>query len=394
MSFLARPTLERRLAAALRGSVAVLLLGPRQCGKTTLARALARRRRAAYFDLEDPESGLAPETAALTLRGLRGLVVIDECQRQPGLFPLLRVLADRRPAPARFLLLGSASPEMARNSSESLAGRVRHVDMGGLSLEETGGDGERLWLRGGFPRSYLASSERESLQWRSDFIRTHLERDLPQLGVRVPAPALRRFWAMLAHLHAQRWNSADLARSMRTQEDTARRYLDILTGSFMLRQLQPWFENTGKRLVKSPKVYFRDTGLLHALLGVRSAADLRRHPRLGFSWEGFALEQVIRSAQADHESYFYATHSGAELDLLIVRGGKRQGFEFKYADAPKATRSMHEVIKDLRLTRLWVVYPGSRDYPLGERIHAVPLASLGKIIRSDTGEIAAAWPRR
>lgn len=393
MSIIPRPGLSSRLAAAMRASPIVLILGPRQCGKTTLVRRLAGAKGAAYFDLEDPETELRPETAALTLRPRRGLVIIDECQRQPALFPLLRVLADRRPLPARFLLLGSASPELIRGASESLAGRVRHLDMGGLLLEEVGVAAlERVWSRGGSPPSFLAPSDRASFAWRADFIRSHLERDLPQLGIRVPAPALRRFWSMLAHVHGQRWNSAELARSMGTQEDTARRYLDILTGSFMVRQLQPWFENTGKRLVKAPKVYFRDSGILHALLGIRNLGELKRHPKLGFSWEGFALEQVVRSSLADHDAYFYATHGGAELDLLIVRGAKRFGFEFKYSDSPAATRSMHEVARDLSLTRLWVVHPGERAFPLTERIHTVPLSDLGKIIHPGSGEIQAKWP--
>lgn len=389
MRFIPRAAVERLVRAGLRAGPVVLLLGPRQCGKTTLARRIAAGRRTAYFDLEDPETELRPDVAALTLRDLRGLVVIDECQRQPGLFPLLRVLADRRPIPARFLLLGSASPELVRGASESLAGRVSHVDMGGLSLPEVGEKGlPRLWFRGGFPPSFLASGDAAGHRWRLDFVRSHLERDLPQLGIRVPAPALRRFWLMLAHRHGQHWNSAELARSMGTQEDTARRYLDILTGSFMLRQLQPWFRNSGKRLVKAPKVYFRDSGILHALLGVRNPGELRRHPGLGLSWEGFALEQVIRCAHADQECFFYGTHGGAELDLLIDRGSKRFGFEFKYADAPRATRSMHEVVKDLALTRLWVVHPGSRAYPLTDRIHVLPLSELTRVIDPTTGEIS------
>ncbi|MBI5201678.1 MAG: ATP-binding protein [Elusimicrobia bacterium] len=388
MLLIPRPALEERISASLRTSPVTLLLGPRQCGKTTLARKFAAKRGAAYFDLEDPETELRPESAALTLRGLRGLVVIDECQREPALFPLLRVLADRKPGPARFLLLGSASPELVRGASESLAGRVRHVDMSGFGLEEAGPEHlDPLWLRGGFPRSFKAPSDAESFRWRLEFVRTHLERDLPQLGLRIPAPALRRFWGMLAHVHGQHWNASELARSMGTQEDTARRYLDVLTGSFMMRQLQPWFENTGKRLVKAPKVYFRDSGLLHALLGIRTRRDLGRHPKLGFSWEGFALEQVIRLAGAEHESFFYGTHGGAELDLLIVRGSRRFGFEFKFADAPQPTRSMHEVIKDLSLDHLWAIYPGSRVIPLRERITALPLTQLERVIHPRTGRI-------
>lgn len=375
-----RKELEARLEQALRRSPITLLSGPRQCGKTTLARRVASGRGATFFDLEDPETALRAETLGLALRDLRGLIVIDECQRVPALFPLLRVLADRRPRTARFLLLGSSSSELVRDASESLAGRVRHVDMSGFTLEEAGARAmPRLWSRGGFPRSFLATSDAESFRWRQDFIRAHLEQDLPALGIRIPAPALRRFWSMLAHVQALTWNSADLARSMGTQEDTARRYLDILTGSFMIRQLPPWFENIGKRLVKAPKVYFRDTGLLHALIGLRTERELRTYSRLGFSWEGFAIEQILQRFGAEREAYFYKTYAGAELDLLIMRGGRRYGFEIKYADAPQATRSMHVCLKDLGLSRLWTVYPGSRRYALAAKIEALPLAEIGSL---------------
>jgi len=380
MPWIPRKGLEERLTRALRRSAVTLLLGPRQCGKTSLARRLASRTQAAYFDLEDPETPLTRETLALNLRGLKGLVLIDECQREPAIFPFLRVLADRRPLPARFLLLGSASPELVRGVSESLAGRVAHVEMEGFTLGEVGPERAfRLWRRGGLPSSYLAPSEGESYLWRRDFIRTHLERDLPALGIRVPAPALRRFWMMAAHLQAQTWNASELARSMKTQEGTAQRYLDILSGSFMVRRLQPWFENLGKRLVKAPKVYFRDTGLLHALLRLRNQQELQGYPRLGFSWEGFAIEEVIRRLDADRDAYFYKTHGGAELDLLIVRGGRRYGFEMKYVDAPVATKSMHVALEDLRLERLWVIYPGLRTFPLSKKIVALPLERLNAL---------------
>lgn len=382
MSWLPRARLEERLARALRRSAVVLLLGPRQCGKTSLARRLASRARAAFFDLEDPETPLSRDTLALNLRDRRGLVVIDECQREPALFPFLRVLADRRPLPARFLLLGSASPDLVRGVSESLAGRVALVEMEGFTLGETGpAQAARLWRRGGLPPSYLASSEEESYRWRQDFIRTHLERDIPALGIRVPAAALRRFWMMLAHLQARTWNASELARSLKTQEGTAQRYLDILTGSFMVRQLQPWFENLGKRLVKAPKVYFRDNGLLHALLRLRNERELQSHPGLGLSWEGFAIEEIIRRLDADRDAYFYRTHAGAELDLLIVRGGRRYGFEIKYVDAPATSKSMHVTLKDLRLERLWVVYPGRRAFELSEKITALPLSELDRLDR-------------
>ncbi len=374
MKWVPRESLEKRLAQALKRAPVTLLLGPRQCGKTSLAQRVAGRARAAYFDLEDPETPLNSQTLALNLRALKGLVVIDECQREPALFPFLRVLADRRPLPARFLLLGSVSPELARGVSESLAGRVTHVEMEGFTLGEAGPEhADRLWHRGGFPPSYLAPSDAKSYHWRLDFIQTHLERDLPGLGLRIPAAALRRFWTMAAHLQGQTWNASELARSMKTQEGTAQRYLDVLTGSFMLRQLQPWFGNLGKRLVKAPKIYFRDTGLLHALLRLRTQGELRTYPRLGFSWEGFAIEEVIRRLDADRDCYFYKTHGGAELDLLIERGGRRYGFEMKYADAPATTKSMHVVMEDLGLAHLWVIYPGSRVYKLSEKITAWPL---------------------
>lgn len=380
MSWIPRKALEERLARALKRSVVTLLLGPRQCGKTSLARRFAARKRAAFFDLEDPETPLTRETLALNLRDKKGLVVIDECQREPALFPFLRVLADRRPLPARFLLLGSASPELVRGVSESLAGRVAHVEMEGFTLGETGPSrAQRLWRRGGLPPSFLARSEEDSYRWRLDFIRTHLERDLPALGIRVPAASLRRFWLMAAHLQAQSWNASDLARSMKTQEATAQRYLDILTGSYMLRQLPPWFENLGKRLVKAPRIYFRDTGLLHALLRLRDERELEAYPQLGFSWEGFAIEEVIRRLDADRDAYFYRTHAGAELDLMITRGGRRYGFEMKYADAPTMTKSMRVVLEDLRLEHLWVVFPGRRSFRLAEKVTALPLAQVSAL---------------
>jgi len=332
-----------------------------------------------YYDLEDPENPLFPESASITLRALSGLVVIDEFQRMPELFALLRVLADRRPLPARFLILGSASPDLVKGVSETLAGRVAYVPMSGFNLAEVGGDTWRnLWIRGRFPDSFLASDDSHSYDWRQNFIQSFLERDIPQLGIRIPAATLRRFWTMLAHWHGQTWNASELARSLDTRQDTARRYLDILCGAFMIRQLPPWFENAGKRLVKSPKIYFRDTGLLHTLLGLRNLDQVSSHPRLGFSWEGFALEEVLCKLKADRDAYFYKTHGGAELDLLVMRGGKRYGFEFKFQDAPRPTKSMHVVLEDLALDRLFVVYPGSKSYALGECIATMPLDSVKK----------------
>jgi predicted AAA+ superfamily ATPase len=380
-----------RLSSAVEHALAhypvTLLLGPRQCGKTTIARQLWAARGGSYFDLEDPETPLVPERGKLVLEGLRGLVVIDEVQRQADLLPLLRVLADRQPPPARFLLLGSASLDVVRGVSESLAGRVAFVDMGGFDVEEVGsGAQERLWIRGGFPQAFLAADERLSLGWRQNFARSFLERDIPQLGIRVPATTLRRFWTMVAHYHGQVWNSAEFARALGTKEDTSRRYLDILTGTFLVRQLPPWFENLGKRLVKSPKVYVRDSGMLHALLGLRDKLEVQSHPKLGLSWEGFALEQVISLLDAERDAYFYATHGGAELDLLVQRGGKRYGFEFKYLDAPRSTKSMHAVRKDLGLERLWIVAPGAARYPLAEGMEVVPLGEVLELRREIAGQ--------
>ena len=357
----------------------VLLLGPRQCGKTTLAREIAGARNARYFDLEDPECPLLPESASLTLRALDGLVVIDEFQRMPQLFDLIRVLADRRPLPTRFLILGSASPDLVKGVSETLAGRVAYVPMGGFNLVEVGGDRWRdLWIRGRFPDSFLAPDHAQSYDWRQNFVQSFLERDIPQLGIRIPAVTLRRFWTMLAHWHGQTWNASELARALDTRQDTARRYLDILCGAFMIRQLPPWFENVGKRLVKAPKIYFRDTGLLHALLGLRDLEQVTAHPRFGFSWEGFALEEVLCRLRAEREAYFYKTHGGAELDLLLMREGKRFGFEFKFQDAPRSSKAMHVALEDLHLDHLYVVYPGNERYALHDRIEVIPLSALSE----------------
>jgi len=345
-------------------------------GKTTLARSFVPADSPNYFDLEDPRVEAQFEAPLTLLEGLRGLVVIDEVQRAPELFKVLRVLMDRDAAPARFLLLGSASPALLRQSSESLAGRVEVLEIGGFTLDEIGTKAERtLWSRGGFPRSYLAASEAESRRWRESFIRLFLERDLPQLGFAAAAAAMRRFWTMLAHYHGQVWNAAEPARSLGVNESTVRRYLDWLTQTFMVRQLLPWHENLGKRQVKAPKIYFRDTGLLHELLGVPDADGLLTHPKSGASWEGFALEQMLRIAAPD-EAYFWATHAGAELDLLMLKDGRRVGVEFKRMDAPRLVPSMRTAMKDLRLEILYVVYPGPRRYSLADRIEAVPLSAL------------------
>ncbi len=373
---LPRPHALARVDGAFQVHPVAALLGPRQCGKTTLARMIAAGEPCEFFDLEDPVDARRLSAPMTALERLSGLVIIDEIQRRPELFELLRVLVDRPGNSARFLVLGSASPHLVKGVSESLAGRIGFVDLSGFDLRETGAEHQdSLWSRGGFPRSFLAEDDQASLTWRADFLRTFLERDIPQLGITIPAETLRRFWTMIAHYHGQVWNAATLARSLGASENTARGYLDILAGAFMVRVLPPWFENIGKRQVKSPKVFLRDTGILHALLQIRSLAELQGHPKLGASWEGFALEQVV-SLLDTRDAYFWATHGGAELDLLLVLGGKRYGFEFKYADAPGRTRSMLIAREDLGLERLWVVYPGGREYDLGDGMSVIPLASI------------------
>lgn len=352
------------------------LLGPRQCGKTTLARVVAERESSTYFDLENPIDTRRLAAPMTTLEALRGLVIIDEIQRRPDLFELIRVLVDRPGNSSRFLILGSASPNLITGVSESLAGRVGFIDLSGFNLGEVGVDkSEQLWLRGGFPRSFLAGDDASSLMWRDDFMRTFLERDIPQLGISIPAETLRRFWTMMAHYHGQIWNAAQLAKSLGTSENTARRYLDVLTGAYMIRVLPPWFQNLRKRQVKAGKVYLRDSGILHALLQLTDSTSLQAHPKLGASWEGYALEQVI-AAIGSRDIYFWATHGGAELDLLVRIAGKHYGFEFKYADAPGTSRSMHVAIDDLGLEHLWVVYPGRQQYVLSKKITALPIADV------------------
>lgn len=350
------------------------LLGPRQCGKTTLARAFAQTHApTAFFDLEDPAVLVSLEQPMTVLGSLRGLVVLDEIQRRPDLFPVLRVLADRDPSPARFLVLGSASPDLLRQSSESLAGRIEYLEMDGFDLSEVGPEHrDLLWIRGGFPRSFLASGTEASLVWREDFLRTLVERDLPQMGVGVPALILRRFWSMVAHHHGQTWNSREIAGSLGVSDVTARRYLDLFSGAYMVRQLQPWFENLAKRQRRAPKTYLRDSGLLHALLGIHDLPALHAHPKCGASFEGFALEHVLRH-HPRAEAFYWAVHSGPELDLLLLERGRRLGFEFKYADAPALTSSMVSAVADLRLDSLTVVYPGTRRYPLADAVEVVPI---------------------
>ncbi|OFZ70172.1 MAG: hypothetical protein A2Z01_09650 [Betaproteobacteria bacterium RBG_16_58_11] len=367
-----------QLRRALKRSRVVALVGPRQCGKTTLARQLVRPDSLNYFDLEDPASIARLTEPMLALAPLRGVVVIDEVQRRPDLFPVLRVLADRKPLSARFLILGSASPALLHQSSETLAGRVETIALSGFNLSEVGAaQMSRHWLRGGYPRAFLARSNADSLAWRQQFIQTFVERDLPQLGINIAAQAMLRFWTMAAHYHGNLWNAAEPARSLGVSEPTVRRYLDTLTGLFMVRQLQPWHENLGKRQVKSPKVYLRDSGLLHQLLGIRADRDLLSHPKSGASWEGYAIEEALNHIQPE-EAYFWATHQGAELDLLLFKDGRRLGLEMKRTDAPTLTPSMRIALEDLRLERLVVLYPGNRRYPLAERVEAVPISLLAE----------------
>jgi len=369
----------------LERSPVVALLGPRQCGKTTLARRLQKRHAAAYFDLEDPRDVARLQNPVLVLTELTGLVILDEIQLRPDLMPLLRVLADRTPLPCRFLLLGSASPDLSRHSSESLAGRIEFVEMGGFTLDEVESSTHNaLWLRGGFPDSFLATSDADSMMWRENFIRTFLERDMPRLGIQIPALTLRRFWMMVAHHHGQIWSGSEIGASLGVSHPTTRKYLDLLTGAFVLRQLPPWFENLGKRTVKSPKVYVRDTGLLHALLNISNHDELSGHPKLGASWEGFVVEQLL-SVLPERHTYFWATHGGAELDVLYVAGAKRYGFECKYADAPRTTKSMRVALEDLKLEHLWIVHPGDSEYPLDERITVIPAKRIPELARGLKG---------
>jgi hypothetical protein len=380
---LPRPVLQATIRRALGRSRGVVLTGPRQAGKSTLAQAFVDRESSHYFDLEYPPHARRLAEPAQVLENLQGLVVIDEVQRQPELFPLLRVLMDRSDAPGQFLLLGSASPALARQAGESLLGRTETVEVAGFDLQELattngGWDAaavDRLWLRGGFPPSYLAAGDEDSYAWRQGAVAQHVQTDLPQFGLNISAPAMLRFWTMLAHYHGQIWSAADPARSLGVSEPTIRRYLDILTQTMMVRQLQPWHENLGKRQVKAPKLYFRDTGLLHALMDVRSMPQLLTHPRAGASWEGFALEQVLRIARPQ-QAFFWATHQGAELDLLMLQGGRRIGVEFKRADAPRLTPSMRIAIDDLKLDALYVVYPGAHRFRIADGVEAVPLWAM------------------
>lgn len=378
--FIERPHLRQQLAGLLQAFRAVELVGPRQVGKTTLARQFIDVASPHYFDLEDPISRQRLAQPMTALADLQGLVVIDEVQHLPALPETLRVLMDR---PERmhlngqYLLLGSAAPRVM-HKSESLLGRAVTLEVSGFDIRETGTGAptvQQIWLRGGFPAAFLAPDDLTSTQWRNAAIQRHVSGDLPLLGMNAPAPLMTRFWQMLAHYHGQTWNAAEPARSLGISESTVRRYLDYLTQTFMVRQLQPWHQNLAKRQVKAPKIYFRDTGLLHALLGIRNLPQLLAHPLSGASWEGFALEQVLRIAQPD-QAYFWATHQGAELDLLMFKDQRRIGVEFKRSDAPKLTPSMRIALEDLQLDALYVVYPGPHRYALAPRVEAVPLAAL------------------
>ncbi len=408
-----RDRLRGLVDQSLASSPVVALLGPRQCGKTTLARQLAEpagqaRRGGAVaqsgslaalaaatpgdathlFDLEDERTLAQFQNPLMRLESLRGLVVLDEFQRHPPLLPALRVLADRPGTPARFLILGSGSPDLMRGASETLAGRVEFIDMAGFAVDElpatsagvNADEMRRLWFRGGFPRSFLAADDAQSQRWRQNFIRTFLERDLRLLGVNLLPETARRFWTMLAHNHGGIWNGSDIGSSLGVTYHTARRYLDQMAGAYVVRTLQPFFENVGKRVVKSPKIYVRDTGLLHELLEIGSLHALGGHPKIGPSWEGFVIEQIL-TLLGERNAYFWATHSGAELDLLLIRGGKRWGVEVKYTDAPTMSRSMHVAMETLKLEHLWVVHAGASAYPVGERVQALPMSQVGELVR-------------
>lgn len=374
---LIRQYFEKGITDSMEFNPVTAILGPRQCGKTTIARIVSNLfSESTMFDLEDPSDyELLKSNPKLVLTGIEGTIIIDEIQRLPELFPLLRVLADEPNSKRKFLILGSASPDLIRKSSESLAGRVGFVNLTGFRLDEVGKDSiDKLWLRGGFPRSFLATSENQSFNWRNDFTQTFLERDISQFGFNIAPVTLRRFWLMLAHYHGQVWNGAEFARAMGVSEPTVKNYLDILTGTYMVRQLQPWFENLKKRQVKSPKIYIRDSGILHSLLTLKDKAILT-HVKVGASWEGFVVEQIIQQVQT-RDFYYWRTHSGAELDLLVIKDGKRIGFEIKYSEMAKITRSMHIVIDDLKLDKMYLINKGTRRISLGEKIEVIPAEQL------------------
>jgi predicted AAA+ superfamily ATPase len=362
---------------SLKVNPIVALLGARQVGKTTLAREIAKtHKRVHFFDMEDPVDMVRLENPKSALKDLKGLIIIDEIQRRPEIFPYLRVLADRPKTPARFLILGSSSPHLIKNSSETLAGRISFIEVTPFHLGEVE-ELQKLHIRGGYPKSYLARSISESVQWRKDYISTFVERDLLNLGISVPPTNIRRFWNMMAHYHGQTWNGQEIGGSLGLSAPTAKRYLDILEGTFVIRQLKPWFANLSKRQVKSPKIYIRDSGLLHSFLGIQTQSELLGHPKAGASWEGFGIESIIKKYKASNdECYFWATHNEAELDLLITTGTKRIGFEFKFGDAPKLTKSGSIAFKDLALSELHYVYPGKTEYKIDKNIYATPLSQF------------------
>ena len=367
-----RPDFETEVRESIDYNPITSILGPRQCGKTTLARMISASMPGTFFDLEDPADFELLSTSPKTILSQQnGLIIIDEVQRLPELFPLLRVLADNQDSKNKYLILGSASPDLIQKSSESLAGRIGFVNLTGFRLNEVGVENlEPLWLRGGFPKSFLAASDKQSMAWRNDFTQTFLERDISQLGINIPPVTLRRFWQMLAHYHGQVWNGAEFARAMGVSEPTVKRYLDILTGTFMVRQLQPWFENLKKRQVKAPKIYIRDSGILHSLLSLPGNSVLT-HVKVGASWEGFVIEQILQKIET-RDCYYWRTHTGAELDLFVMKDGKRIGFEVKYSDVPKITKSMYSVIEDLKLDKLYVINTGSRTLQMEDNITFLP----------------------
>jgi len=367
-----RPGFIKEIETSIRNNPITAIMGPRQCGKTTLASAIARSTESTIFDLEDPaDYDLLSETPKIILQQQKGLVILDEIQRIPELLPLLRVLADEQDSQRKYLILGSASPDLVQRSSESLAGRIGFVKLTGFNLNETGTDDlETLWRRGGFPRSFLADDEQQSYSWRENFIQTFLERDISNFGFNIPPVVLRRFWLMLAHYHGQIWNGAEFSRSMGVSEPTVKRYLDILTGTYMIRQLQPWYENLKKRQVKAPKVYIRDSGILHTLLGIEGNG-IYSHVKSGASWESFVIEQLIARLKS-RDVYYWRTHTGTELDLLVLKGGKKLGFEIKFSETPKISRSMLSATEDLSLDNLYLIYKGTRIISLDKKIVAIP----------------------
>lgn len=382
--FINRPSYISQIEKAFRTHSVVAILGPRQCGKTTLSRNYIEikklENKVHFFDLEDPADLSVLENPKTALEPLDGIIIIDEIQRIPNLFPVIRVLVDQPHSKRKFLILGSASRDLIRQSSETLAGRIAYIELAPFSLNEVD-DQEKLWLRGGFPNSYLASSIDDSVYWRKAYVSTFLERDIPNLGIRIPPQTLRRFWTMLAHYHGQTFNASEIGKSLGVSDTTSRHYLDILTGSFMVRQLLPWTVNIKKRQVKTPKIYFRDSGIFHTLSGITDRKSLLHHPKLGASWEGFALEEVIRFYQAEpEECYFWGVHNQAELDLLVVKNGYMKGFEFKYGDSPRITQSMEIALETLKLDSLQIIYPGKKDYLLGDKIRVNGLESKNLLL--------------